>query len=332
MKTTICVSSVVILSVVVLFGSSSCKFLKKKVAPPPQEMFTEAEKLRASGAILEAAAQYDAFLEQYEKTELAPAALYYSGTCKYTLSVECPGEKEFDQRKAGLSDIKKKQYQDCLDYMKKNKKAFSYNQTLDKYLYQGSEFEKLIKEYPASDLVDDAAFQLVRAQLAAKQLLKTLTAATPLELYAGFFQKYPQSPFRKDGVEDLIKLISAAADPLPDHKALVESYQKLAPAAKDLPDLAKLAYLLGKKLIKEGDLANAAPILGISAVVGIGIVETQQTRLNIRGGQSTGAKIVAKAGKGEEVLILEQTGDWYHVQLQDGTKGYAHSEFVKPSK
>ena len=318
-----------ILILAVALGVVGYKFVKQKNLPPLQELFTQAEKLRAGGAVLDAAVQYDLFWDGYPKSELAPQALYYAGTCKFLVGVNCPGIKEFDQKKAGLADAKKKEYQACLDYLKSQKKAFAYDDKIDKYLYQGTEFEKLIKDYPASDLVDDAAFQLVRTKIAAQQQQKTLNAGGMLQQYAEFFQKYPQSPFRKDGVEDLSKLVAEAPDPLPDHKALVASYQKLAPAAKDFPELGKLAYVLGKKLLKEGDPANAAAIFGVPALLGIGVVETQQTRLNIRGGPDTAQKVVTKANKGEEVLILEKTGQWYRIQLQDGVTGYARNDFIK---
>jgi len=320
----------IVLSLVFSLGMTGCKFMKKKV--PPHELIANADKLRKSGAIVEAAVQYDAFLEQYENSEFAPIALYYSGMCKYTLSVRCPGEKEFKQRKAELSDNKKKQYQECIDYMDKHKKTFSYSETIDKYIYKGTEFEKLIESYPPSNLVDDAAFQFVRAQIMAKQRLNTLTIEIALQLYAKFFQEYPQSSYQQKGVEDMIKLISEYSEPLMDHPTIVETYQKFTPFADDLPELSNLSYLLGKKLIEEGDAENAASVLGVPSVVGIGIVSTQRTGLNIRGGQGKNHRIVGKAEKGEELLILENTGQWYHVQLQDGMVGYAHSDFIKGSQ
>jgi outer membrane protein assembly factor BamD (BamD/ComL family) len=323
-------SYIIVISLLCLLGVTSCNFMKKKV--PPHEMFAEAEKLRKSGNLVEAAQQYDALFEQHQDSELAPAALYYSGTCKYTLSVRCPGKKEFEQRKATFAELKQKQYKQCIDYMKKHKKAFSYGEAIDKYVYKGTEFEKLIASYPSSNLLDDAAFQFVRTQILEKQQLKTLTVAIALQMYAEFFEKYPQSSYRQKVVEDMVKLISEYSEPLLDHPTIVETYQKFIPFSDDFPELAKLSYSLGKKLIEEGDLENAAPILGVPSVAGIGIVNTQQTRLNIRGGQGTNHKIVGKADKGEELLILDDTGQWYHVQLEDGTMGYAHSDFIRTSQ
>lgn len=327
MKKSTHIFSVILLTLSVLLTITSCKYIKKKV--PPHEMFAEAEKLRKSGYLLEAAKEYDKFFDSYEESELAPAALYYSGMCKYTLSTRCPGKKEFEQQKGGLSDIKKRQYEQCTDYMNDHKDAFLYGETIDKYLYTGIEFEKLIESYPSSNTVDDAAFQLARTKIVAKQQMNTLTVTVALQLYTEFFQKYPQSQYRQKGIEDLIKLISEYSESLAAHKTLVETYKELAALADTLPELAKISYLLGKKCIEEGNSEHAAPILGVPSVVGIGIVSTRQTRLNIRSGQGTNYKIIAKAEKGEEVIVLESTGQWYHVQLQDGTTGYAHSNFIK---
>ena len=323
-------SYVIVLSLLCLPGVTSCRFMKKKV--PPHEMFTEAEKLRKSGHLVEAAQQYDALFEQHQDSELAPAALYYSGTCKYTLSIRCPGEKEFKERKATFAELKRKQYEQCIEYMKKQKKAFSYGEAIDKYLYNGTEFAKLIESYPSSNLIDDAALQLVRTQIMEKRQLNTLTVAIALQMYAEFFEKYPQSSHRKKVVEDMATLISEYSEPLLDHPTIVETYQKFEPFTDDFPELSKLSYSLGKKLIEEGDTENAASILGFPSVVGIGIVNTQRTRLNIRGGQGTNHKIIGKADKGEELLVLDDTGEWYHIQLEDGTVGYAHNDFIKVSQ
>lgn len=321
---------VIVVSLLCFLGLTNCNLLKKKV--PPHEMFAEAEKLRKGGYIVEAAQQYDALFEQHQDSELAPAALYYSGTCKYTLSVRCPGKKEFEERKATLAEPKQKQYQECIDYMKKHKDVFLYGEVIDKYLYKGTEFAKLIESYPSSNFIDDAALQLIRTQVMEKQHLNTLTVAIALQMYAEFFEKYPQSSHRQKAVEDMSKIISEYSGSLLDHPTIVETYQKFTPFTDDFPDLLKLSYLLGKKLVEEGDVESAASVLGVPSVVGIGIVNTQQTRLNIRGGQGTNYKIIGKAEKGEELLILDETGQWYHVQLQDGTMGYAHSKFVKASQ
>jgi hypothetical protein len=326
MKITMRVLSIIGLSLVCLVELTSCKYIKKKV--PPHEMFAEAEKLRKSGDFLEAAEQYDKLFETYEDSELASAALYYSGICKYTLSIQCPGKIAFDQQKDGLAKTKKEQYQECIEYMDKHDKTFQYGEAIDKYLYKANEFDKLIEKYPSSNVVDDAAFQRIRVEITEKQQLKTLTVAIMLQLYADFFQKYPQSPYRQKGAEDMVKLISEYSDPLLDHPTIVETYQKFASFTDDIPELSKLSYSLGKKLLDGGDTESAATILGVPSVVGIGIVETQRTRLNIRSGQGTNYKIVGKADKGEQLLILEDTGQWYHVQLQDGTLGYAHSDYV----
>ena len=76
-------------------------------------------------------------------------------------------------------------------------------------------------------------------------------------------------------------------------------------------------------------MKNAASILGVPSVMGIGIVDTERTRLNIRRGQGRQYRIVAKADKGEELILLEKSDEWYNVQLQNGTVGYAHGDYIK---
>jgi len=318
-----------IISLGLLLSLTSCRTPKSAI--PPHEMFAEAEKLRANGYLLEAAKQYDALVEAYAQSELAPEALYQSGICKYTLTLHCPGEREFRQRQDGLSDVKKQQYQQCLDYMEKQKKAFAYDETNDKYVYRGTEFAAIVDKYPSSNLVDDAAFQLVYTQLTTQQMLKTLTLETALQRYAAFCVQYPQSPYREKGVEDVIKIASEHPELITNPQTVAEAYQQLAQAVGNLPALSKLSYLIGQKLLKDGQQEQAAKILGMSGgIIGRGTVETQQTRLNIRKGGGLEFPIVAKAEKGETLLLLEKTGEWYKVQLQDGTVGYAHQEFIKP--
>jgi uncharacterized protein YgiM (DUF1202 family) len=113
---------------------------------------------------------------------------------------------------------------------------------------------------------------------------------------------------------------------------LAAAYQEFARTAENVPGLARLSYLLGVRFIELQDTKNAALILGVPAVRGFGIVETQRTRLNIRSGEGTNYRIVTKADKGEQVILLGKSDQWYHVLLQNGTIGYAHSDFIKESQ
>jgi TolA-binding protein len=306
---------------------TSCEYFKKKV--PPQELFNQAEQHRKNEDFVKAARLYDELIATYEQSELAPAALYYSGICKYTLSLRTPGKTEFEQRKGGLSESKKDMYAEWIDYLSGEDDQFLYLEAIDKFVYKGTEFKTLLDRYPASNLADDAAFQLVHTHLTAKQLTNTLTLEIALQLYAEYFADYPQSPYRQKGIEHLLQLASQASQTLLNHDEIVAAYQQLAQAADRLPEVQKLAYLLGIQFLKVKDVNNAAIILDAPGIIGIGVVETESTRLNIRSGQGTEYRIVGKAEKGEQLLLLSKSGQWYNVRLQDGTIGYAHADFIR---
>lgn len=310
-----------------LTGIVSCDFFKKKM--PPQELFKQAEQHRKDENFVEAAQLYDELIKQYEKSELAPTALYYSGICKYTLSLRAPGKKEFDQRKDGLSASKKELYSQWIKYLSGHENQFLYLDAIDKFVYQGSEFKTLLDQYPASNLADDAAFQLIHTHLTAKTQTNTLTIEAALQLYAEYFTDYPQSPYRQKGIEHLMQLVSQYSQTMLNHEGIVAAYQQLAQTAEGLPDMEKLAYLLGTQFLKVKDLKNAAAILEAPSLIGVGVVETASTRLNIRSGQGMEYRIVGKAERGEQLLLLSKSGQWYNIRLQDGTIGYAHADFVR---
>lgn len=316
-----------LLGSVVLLGMTSCEFFKKKV--PPQELFKQAEQHRKNEGFVEAAQRYDELIETYENSELAPAALYYSGICKYTLTLRAPGKTEFEQRKGGLSENKKDMYAEWIDYLSGHDDQFLYLEAIDKFVYKGTDFKSLLDQYPASNFADDAAFQLVHTHLTAKQQTNTLTLEIALQLYAEYFADYPQSPYRQKGVEHLIQLVSQYSQTLLNHDEIAAAYQQLAQAADRVPQVGQLAYLLGIQFLKVKDVKNAAAILDAPDLIGIGVVETERTRLNIRSGQGTEYRIVGKAEKGEHLLLLSKSGQWYNVRLQDGTIGYAHADFIR---
>ncbi|GAX89362.1 LCP family protein [Effusibacillus lacus] len=51
--------------------------------------------------------------------------------------------------------------------------------------------------------------------------------------------------------------------------------------------------------------------------------------VNVRQGPGTTHPILTSAARGDEVLILDEQGGWYHVKLQNGTEGYIFGEYVK---
>ncbi len=51
--------------------------------------------------------------------------------------------------------------------------------------------------------------------------------------------------------------------------------------------------------------------------------------VNIRSGAGTSYSVVAGAKKGQTLTCIGESGDWYQVQLSDGTKGWVSSSLVK---
>ncbi|MBO9595490.1 MAG: SH3 domain-containing protein [Niabella sp.] len=60
-------------------------------------------------------------------------------------------------------------------------------------------------------------------------------------------------------------------------------------------------------------------------------VATQETALNIRKGPGTDQPIVGKAQKDEIITLISQANDqWSSVRTDDGTEGYAYSQYLEP--
>ncbi|PIE35780.1 hypothetical protein CSA56_02830 [candidate division KSB3 bacterium] len=306
---------------------TACNLFKKKM--PPNDMFSQAEQHRKNENLLEAIQLYDDLIKYHNESELVPHALYYSGYCKYTLSLRSPGQKAFEQRKEGLSELKQQLYTQWLDYMGDQKDTFSYVEAIDQYQYRGKEFKTLIEQYPSSNLVDDAAFQLVHLHIQAKQATHAFTMEQALQLYTEYFTDYPQSPYRSKGLDHLLRLIEEQSDSFFHHDTITASYLEFAKVAQDFPGCGGLAYQLAVIFLETDDRENAAALLGVPAVVGLGIVETARTRLNIRSGKGTNYRIAAKIDKGEQILLLDHSDGWYQVLLKDGTLGYAHGDFIR---
>jgi SH3-like domain-containing protein len=57
-------------------------------------------------------------------------------------------------------------------------------------------------------------------------------------------------------------------------------------------------------------------------------VITRNPMVNIRSGPGTQHDIVFKAEKGVPFRVLDQQGDWLHIESRDGDKGYIHRKLV----
>jgi len=316
-----------IVAVSVIFGR---RFFEKKT--PPHELYAQAETARQNDQLLEAAQAYDQLIRDYPDSEAAADALYYSGLSKYALALRSPGKKEFKEKKESLSELKKTQYESWLEYLDKQKESFSYLEPIDKYFYKGSEFTKLIQRFPSNNLVDDAAFQLTRLEIQTKQTTNNLTLDTAMSMYADFCKTYPQSPYRGKGVEHLLQMVKESSGTLLNNAEVAAAYQALSQAAQNVSLLGDLGYELALKCIAAADLKSAAALLGVPSVIGIGLVNTEQTRLNIRSGQGTEFKLIGKVDKGSQLLLLSKSGQWYEVRLKDGTVGYALGDFIQEQR
>lgn len=62
--------------------------------------------------------------------------------------------------------------------------------------------------------------------------------------------------------------------------------------------------------------------------------QVRGTRINVRGGPSTGNDVLAKLGKGEEVLIVEDNGEgWSKIRIEgDGIEGWVATSLLVPSE
>ena len=320
-------SCYLLLCVFASYHITACKYFQKKV--PPTELFAQAEQLRKDDRLLEAADNYDTLVAQHPDSELVPAALYYSGICKYTLSGRAVGPKTLKEREGGLSEGKKAEYEQWIEYMKDHKDAFSYVEGIDQFLYKGTDFKTLIEKHPSSNLLDDAAFQLIHLHIRGKQSTNTFSLEYAIQLYTDYFTSYPQSPYRPKAIEHLETLFKEQEGSILNYENISTAFQEFSGTAKDLPDLRALAYRLALTFLAGNEREHAASILGVPSVIGLGTVETERTRLNIRSGEGTNTRIVTKADKGDRVLLLSRSGDWYQVLLPDGTVGYAHREFIR---
>jgi TolB-like protein len=104
----------------------------------------------------------------------------------------------------------------------------------------------------------------------------------------------------------------------------------------NIPKTGVITELLGKGMETVSDAAiptptpTSTPKDKLKATAqSVGVVETQRDPLNIRRGPGKQYKVIAKAAKGEKLIIIESSGEWDKVQLQNGIVGYASNEFIR---
>jgi hypothetical protein len=60
-----------------------------------------------------------------------------------------------------------------------------------------------------------------------------------------------------------------------------------------------------------------------------GITNIKTGTLNVREGEGETFKVLTRLKKGEEVEILQSSGEWYKVKLPDGRVGYVSARYIK---
>lgn len=53
--------------------------------------------------------------------------------------------------------------------------------------------------------------------------------------------------------------------------------------------------------------------------------------LNVRAAPSANSAIIGKAGRGTEFVPSQTSGQWYGVQMSDGSTGWVHRDYVAAS-
>jgi uncharacterized protein YgiM (DUF1202 family) len=71
-----------------------------------------------------------------------------------------------------------------------------------------------------------------------------------------------------------------------------------------------------------------APQAASTAERVIGTVRVSASTLNVRREASTSADVLGHARRGERLAIIEDSGDWLRVRLNDGTTGWVSSQHV----
>ena len=81
-----------------------------------------------------------------------------------------------------------------------------------------------------------------------------------------------------------------------------------------------------KKYISIGSEHGAATVLGDAFAAWTG---SAKSSLNLRANPSTSATKISTVSKGTTFSVIGQSGDWYYIKLKNGTKAYAHKDYVK---
>ncbi|HEU0094500.1 MAG TPA: SH3 domain-containing protein [Vicinamibacteria bacterium] len=80
--------------------------------------------------------------------------------------------------------------------------------------------------------------------------------------------------------------------------------------------------------------AIASLVLTLCLAAGSGwadFVQVDATRANVRKQPSTTSPIVTTVARGEQLEVLERTGDWYHIKTGSGAEGYVSARLVRAS-
>ncbi len=88
----------------------------------------------------------------------------------------------------------------------------------------------------------------------------------------------------------------------------------------------KIGYIF-KKYVNIGGEAGAATTLSELFSAWTGSVTASS--LKIRSGPSTGYDVLATVSKGTSLSVSGQSGNWYYVELKNGTEGYASKEYIQ---
>ena len=122
--------------------------------------FSVADSLYDNKLYLQAIAEYSRFLS----SDGADYALYKIGLSKKEIAEFCVSEDQFDKYPEMYKKKYGDMYQTYLDYMnyiREHPGQFWYFEPAAIHVYRGTDFGKLIADYPESDFVDDSAYELL---------------------------------------------------------------------------------------------------------------------------------------------------------------------------
>ena len=153
--------------------------------------FSVADSLCAGKHYLRAIKQYSLYL----KGDNADYALYKSGLCKKEIAEFCVNEWQFNKYpkmyKKRYGD-KYPKYLEYLEYITGNK-DFWYFESGAIHVYRGTDFQKIINEYPESDYVDNGAYELLLITRHRDWEGDCSIMESSIERCMGFITTYPES-------------------------------------------------------------------------------------------------------------------------------------------